>query len=130
MRRNANRCKLAMKKNINENINGLYRTWWEYNGKFYEAIMIILRSSNDTIIGIEICSDTNEENGGIYFLNGTIEGKRLKGEWWKLDNSQHGEFDFNNANCNRNQWRGKYTILKPKHKKQYNYTFNYLRGIK
>lgn len=111
------------------NLSGIYRTHWEWHRKLYESIAIIFHYSSNAIIGLEICADTNKECGGIYFLNGVInnKSKTIKGEWWKIGNSQCGGF-YIKINHTYNQWQGKYNNhLKSTTK--YPYTFSYLREL-
>lgn len=117
---------------IKNNFGGIYKVNWKYNKKSFESTTIIFHSSDDTIIGLEICTANVKKCGGVYFLNGKIEKgtKSVAGKWYGSDNLQWGEFsiDLGDNKTENGNW---YNHLHPKKlvTGRYSYTFNFLRSL-
>jgi len=114
---------------MKENLSGIYRTHWGWKSKSYEALAVIFHSSDNAIIGLEICTDSDKTNGGTYLLKGEVTKTKITGKWWKLNNSQRGGFSLR-INSIRKQWQGGYNISIKSKEYPYVYTFNYIRKIK
>ena len=113
-------------------LNGLYKFTWKFKHQLIKDTVILSHLVDDSIIGFEICNDKRKLYGGLYLLNGKLlpAKKQIMGNWYKLDNSQYGQFYLNIKNKGRDLI-GEYNHL---HRcrfkgKQYSYTLTYLRAL-